>query len=111
MELKHVSEYFEENENVVEASKMVIEAIEKLVKEIKEDVPESFTSQYLLRDRILEMVEELETSVREYFTDIVEMEIDDQDEFDYALDHLYDWGDCALDNEWPTAKMCWINSF
>jgi len=31
------------------------------------------------------------------------------DEFDKALERLYDWGDEALDDHWAGKKRCWIN--
>lgn len=33
------------------------------------------------------------------------------EDFDTIMEDLYDWGDTQLDNEWPPAKVCWINTF
>ena len=32
----------------------------------------------------------------------------DTNDFDNVMASLYDWGDMALDNNWPPKKVCWI---
>lgn len=44
------------------------------------------------------------------FEDIAEDEYEEygEDEFNYALNRLYDWGDTPLDNKFGGKKVCWI---
>lgn len=32
------------------------------------------------------------------------------DEFDYVMRSLYDWGDQSIDGEWSGKKACWIDT-
>lgn len=35
----------------------------------------------------------------------------DRDEFDEAMERLYDWADTALDDKWNGRKVCWVRTF
>jgi len=35
----------------------------------------------------------------------------DVEDFDNALERLYDFGDISLDDKWPTTKMLWVGTF
>ena len=51
--------------------------------------------------------EELEI-VRDLFEEIANDDTMSVDDYDNALEQLYDWGDTSLDGKFGGMKMCWI---
>ena len=43
-------------------------------------------------------------------TDVIVIDDEDDEFFDYVMSDLYDWGDTSLDNKFGGVKMCWINT-
>jgi uncharacterized protein Yka (UPF0111/DUF47 family) len=54
-----------------------------------------------------DMASDLECEVLPMFEELEEYECD-VDDFDNALEYLYDWADTSLDNKFGGKKMCWI---
>lgn len=44
----------------------------------------------------------------EEFLTLAEDEDSEEDEFNYAMQFLYDWGDISLDGKFGGKKVCWI---
>lgn len=59
----------------------------------------------------LEMATELERNIIPFFEELAEEESDSVEDFDDALNDLYDWADTPLDDRWAGKKMCWVNTF
>ena len=88
-----------DTDDVHQISADACEKIEKLLEEIK------------LRKHpvYVEMAESLEDILCNM--KIVRDDPDASDEdFNNALESLYDWGDTQLDDNWGGKKMCWINT-
>lgn len=47
--------------------------------------------------------------VVECFMDVAETPDATFDDFDVAMDALYDWGDIRLSDGWPGKRLCWID--
>jgi hypothetical protein len=47
----------------------------------------------------------------EDFGDLAEDTGATTDDFDSLMEHLYTWGDGALDGHWNGKKVCWIDTF
>ena len=58
-----------------------------------------------------DMADDLENDILPLFEEIAEIEDEDVENFDYAMEQLYDWADTALDDNWGGKKMCWVNTF
>jgi hypothetical protein len=97
---------------VFKKAEKVIERIKKLLPEIrgKADGLKHFKALKLFRETLNDMADELENEILPMFEAIVEGENEDEQEFNNALDYLYDWGDASLDNEWGGKKMCWVST-
>lgn len=75
----------------------VAEAIAKRLKKLR-----PFGDDFLDEER-LDLVDEFESlSTYENLTD---------DQFNDAMDSLYDWADTPLDEEWNGKKACWVETF
>jgi len=56
--------------------------------------------------------EELENEILPLFEEIAEnCGDDDIEDFNYAMEQLYDWADIKLDNEWNGKRVCWVDTF
>ncbi len=58
-----------------------------------------------------EYIDQQKQDVIESFEFIAEDEESDEDEFNYAFEALYDWGDISLDGVFGGKKVCWIKTF
>ena len=76
----------------------IVERINALVPEIRKRKSDVYQ----------DMADELENDILPLFEELVEVANNDADDFDLALESLYDWADTPLDNEWGGKKMCWI---
>jgi len=54
-----------------------------------------------------DLASDLECEILPMFEELAEFEID-VDDFDNALEYLYDWADTSLDDKFGGKKMCWI---
>lgn len=54
------------------------------------------------------MGKELEDEILPLFEEIAADETMTVDDYDNALDDLYDWADTKLSDGWPRKAMCWI---
>jgi hypothetical protein len=73
------------------------ECVNKKILSIKDSVSVRFPDE----------VEDL-LQVAELFSDISMDPDSTVEDFDNALEQLYDWGDTSLDNKWNGRKLCWI---
>jgi len=74
--------------------------IKELIESVKKD----------LRRTIREMAKELENEILPMFEEVAENEDMDVDDYDNALECLYDWADTPLDRQWAGKKMCWVET-
>lgn len=98
---------------LVELSQKVADKIKDLVIEIRKSSDKNTLKvrNQAFAEKISDMVDDLENDVLPMFEELVETENEDVEDFDYAMETLYDWADVALDNEWSGKKMCWVNTF
>lgn len=57
------------------------------------------------------MAFELQSEIIPLFEEIVDEQGENFEEFNYALDQLYDWADTSLDGVFGGKKMCWVATF
>lgn len=74
--------------------------IKELIKEVRADH----------RLIVREMADELENDVLPMFEAQAENEDADIDDYDYALESLYDWADTSLDRNFNGMRMCWVET-
>ena len=55
-----------------------------------------------------EMGQELEDDIIPLFEEVADFDTCDVEDFDNALENLYDWADTPLDDRFGGKKMCWI---
>ncbi len=87
LELKKFKDQYENEEITIEVmSKKVIQKINEIV------------------------WKEGDETYKSYLDDIIdEFEIcNDEDDFNNALESLYNWGDIELTKTWPPTRLCWI---
>jgi hypothetical protein len=100
LELGDAWQAYDEDENVQKLAGTVAERIKALVPSIKR-VP---TPTYR------RMAGVLEKDILPMFEEVRDDESMGVEDFDSALENLYDWADTRLDNEWNGRAMCWIDT-
>jgi len=99
---------------IIELSQKVADRIKKLVIEIRgksERTGKLKVKNMAFAETISDMADDLENDILHLFEELVETENEDVNDFDYAMEQLYDWADVALDNDWAGKRMCWVNTF
>lgn len=112
LELKDAWKKHDDGEmSIVDVAKTVAERSKALVIEVRERVknPRNVVDRIISKD-LEHLACLLETDIIPMFEELVDTENDDADDFDYALENLYDWADTSLDNEWGGKKMCWVST-
>lgn len=102
----------DEDEPVFKKAEKVVERIKNLLPAIHERAKglEPFKA-YRDYAKLLErMASELEREILPMFEEVAETESEDEEDFDYALEYLYDWADTPLDDEFGGKKMCWVST-
>lgn len=97
--------------SLIDVTKGVVERIGKLLPEIRARAARTVSADALLASTLEDMADELENDALPMFEELVETENEDTEDFDLALEVLYDWADSPLDNNFGGKKMCWINTF
>ena len=100
LELKECRDAFDKDGNLEKMCAAHVVAIKGLVKKVRSA-------------GWVDEADELENDIMPMFEEIAGAEAGeyDTDDYDNALKNLYDWADAPLNNEWPPAKMCWVNTF
>jgi hypothetical protein len=58
-----------------------------------------------------EYVDDRKQEVLEMFESVAQIHDADVDDFDCAMENLYDWADMRLDNRWNGKAVCWVETF
>ena len=82
----------------------VFEIAEKVSERINKLLPKIRKRSEVYQD----LADDLEYDILPLFDELVEFKSENVDDFDNALEQLYDWADTALDNEWPLKRLCWV---
>lgn len=96
--------------SIQDIAEKVVEKLHGLLEEIRKEPAIDISIQAAYREEFLEYADELENDIISLFEEVAENQDMDEDEFDYAMGELYDWGDTSLDNNFGGVKMCWINT-
>jgi len=89
---KYTEQYDKGELSVQEFAKIVAEKLKGLKKFKNPDIDE----------RLGELVFYFEDLANDKYNDYAE------EDFDYLLEKLYNWGDISLDNKFGGKKVCWI---
>lgn len=104
---------YPEELSIQEVATRVIEKLEELIIEIrKEPDVMDFKNWEKVKHRtaMLELADDLEGIIVE-FQEVEENEDADEDDFNYAMEDLYDWGDTKFDDQFNGARMCFVDTF
>lgn len=108
-------EFWQDDEIALfDKSQKVVDGIKALLSDIRkqaDSISDHFKAFKQLKESYMDMADELENDILPMFEALVETESEDVEDFDYALEALYEWADTSLDNKWGGKKMCWVNTF
>ncbi|TRZ83698.1 hypothetical protein D4R86_00260 [bacterium] len=76
--------------------------IAKKLSALQTRLPKSIAEDESLVEEMTCLIEEFESASTD-----PDMDVDD---FDSIMASLYDWADTSINDEWPSKKVCWINT-
>lgn len=102
-----LGDVYHEGKEIHELAGIVAERVKALVAEVR-----SRRALTLIpKDTYEEMADELENNILPMFEEVRDDASMDVEDFDSAMEDLYDWADTSLDGKWGGKKMCWVNTF
>jgi len=103
LELKDLREKYDKDNDMQAMCKGHVERIKELVAKLRKDPRRNISSLF---------ADELENDILSIFEELAEEKDVNVNEYDSALEALYDWGDYSLDHQsFGGQKLCWINTF
>ena len=96
--------------SIQEVAEKIVESLNTLLEEIRKEPELRIDIHGAYRPEFLDMADDLENDILPMFEELAENEDADEEDFDYVMSDLYDWGDTSLDNKFGGVKMCWINT-
>lgn len=95
---------------IQEVAEKVVESLNTLLKEIRKEPEIDISIQAAYREDFLSLADTLEEDILPMFEEVSQDADMGEDDFDFAMEELYDWADTSLDNKFGGVKMCWINT-